>query len=182
MNTKLPQATQEEELVVAGPQPRKLTIFIVDNQPLYRQAIRQTLVDEMEIIGESALNGNIYSLVESLYPDIALVDVGASMWGFSVTRQIATRCPKVAVVMLSANPDDDQLFQAIKSGAVAFLSKDISADNLTGVLRRVGRGEYPHPVPGRHQDRLHDRHGRALAVGARHMNRGVAIMGVAKMR
>ena len=143
MNTKLPQATQEEELVVAGPQPRKLTIFIVDNQPLYRQAIRQTLVDEMEIIGESALNGNIYSLVESLYPDIALVDVGASMWGFSVTRQIATRCPKVAVVMLSANPDDDQLFQAIKSGAVAFLSKDISADNLTGVLRRVGRGEYP---------------------------------------
>jgi DNA-binding NarL/FixJ family response regulator len=117
METKLQQVT-EEELAVAESQPRKMSIFIVDNQPLYRQAIRQTLSSEMDVIGESALNGNIYSLVESLYP-------------------------KVAVVMLSANPDDDQLFQAIKSGAVAFLSKDISADNLLGVLRRVGRGEYP---------------------------------------
>lgn len=142
METKL-QQINEEEPGVAEPQSRKTTIFIVDNQPLYRQAIRQALSVEMEIIGESSLTGNIYSLVETLYPDMVLVDVGATLWGFSVTRQIATRCPKVAVIMLSANPDDDQLFQAIKSGAVAFLSKDISAENLIGVLRRVGRGEYP---------------------------------------
>ena len=48
-----------------------------------------------------------------------------------------------AVVILAPNPDDDQLFQAIKSGAVAFLSKDIAPDKLAGILRRIGRGEYP---------------------------------------
>lgn len=123
---------------------KQLSVFIIDNQLLYRQAIRQTLQKDMEIVGESSLAPDIWSTVENLSPDIALVDVGQSSFsGFSVTRQIATRCPRVAVVMLSSNPDDDQLFQAIKAGARAFLSKDISGDSLLTVLRRVGQGEYP---------------------------------------
>jgi len=47
------------------------------------------------------------------------------------------------VAMISSSPSDDQLFQAIKSGAVAFLSKDVSGDELTATLRKVGRGQYP---------------------------------------
>lgn len=137
------QESAEEELT-AGRKTKKLAIFIADNQPLYRQAIRQVLPDDMEVVGESALTANIWSLVESLSPDIALVDVGLStLSGFAVARQIATRCPRVRVVMLSSNPDDDQLFQALKSGTVAFLSKDIGADSLISILRRVGQGEYP---------------------------------------
>ncbi|MFC2003580.1 LuxR C-terminal-related transcriptional regulator [Chloroflexota bacterium] len=133
----LHEITEENKL-------RKLTIFIVDNQPLYRQAIRQVLQEDMEMVGESALTANIWSDIESLSPDIALVDVGLpSLSGFGIARQIATRCPGVAVVMLSPSPDDDQLFQALKSGAVAFLNKDISADKLTTVLRKVGQGAYP---------------------------------------
>ncbi|MFC2003459.1 LuxR C-terminal-related transcriptional regulator [Chloroflexota bacterium] len=77
-------------------------------------------------------------------PDIVLVDVGLPLQsGFSIARQIATRCPGAAVVMLSPSPDDDQLFQAIKSGAVVFLSKDISADKIVAILGRIGQGEYP---------------------------------------
>ena len=122
----------------------KLTLFIVDNQPLYRQAIRQALPEDMEILGESALTVNIWSNIEALSPDIALVDVGLpSLSGFDIARQIATRCPGVAVTMLTPSADDDQLFHAIKSGVVAFLNKDISADNLISVLRRVGQGDYP---------------------------------------
>lgn len=139
---------QETQIVVdeipETDKERKTTVFIVDNQPLYRQAIRQVLTSEdMDVVGESSLTANIWSLVESLTPDITLVDVGASLNGFRITRQISTRCPKVAVVMLSSNPDDDQLFQAIKSGSVAFLSKDVSADSLLSILRRVINGEYP---------------------------------------
>jgi len=98
----------------------------------------------MDVVGESALTSNIWSLTENLSPDIVLVEVGlSSLGGFSVTRQIVNRCPGVAVVILSSNPNDDQLFQAIKAGAVAFLGKDISADSLVSILRRVGQGEYP---------------------------------------
>ena len=121
-----------------------LTVFLIDNQPLYRQAIRHVLRENMEVVGESEVTPDVWSTIESLSPDIVLVDVGLPLLnGFDITRQVATRCPGVAVVMLSPSPDDDQLFQAIKSGAVAFLSKDISADKLTRVLRKVGQGEYP---------------------------------------
>ena len=123
---------------------RKMSIFIVDNQPLYRQAIRQVLKEDMEVVGESPLTADAWIPIENLLPDIALVDVGLPLFsGFGVARQIARRCPKVAVVMISASPDDDQLFQAIKLGAVAFLSKDVDANEIVCTLRKVGQGQYP---------------------------------------
>jgi len=122
----------------------KLAVFIVDNQPLYRQAIREVLTQDMEVVGESELTPDLWRTIESLSPDIVLVDVGLpSLRGFGAARQIATRCPGVAVVMLTPSPDDDQLLRAIKSGSAALLGKDISANNLLSVLKRVGRGEYP---------------------------------------
>jgi len=130
--------------MVAEEKRDKLAIFIVDNQPIYRWAVCEMLKEDMDMVGESPLNANICSLIENLSPDVALVDVGLPLFsGFGLARAIATRCPKVAVVMISPSPDDDQLFQAIKSGAVAFLSKDISADGLISTLRKVGQGEYP---------------------------------------
>ena len=122
----------------------KLAVFIVDNQPLYRQAIREVLTEDMEVVGESEFTPDLWSTIESLLPDIVLVDVGLpSLRGVGVARQISTRCPGVAVVILSSNTDDAQLLQAIKSGSAALLGKDISANNLLSVLKRVGRGEYP---------------------------------------
>ena len=123
---------------------QKLTVFIVDNQSLYRQAIRQVLREALEVVGESDLVLNVWNTIEGVLPDIVLVDVGLpAMNGFDITRQITTHCPGVAVVMLSPSPDDEQLFQAIKSGAVAFLGKDIDAHELTATLCKVGQGEYP---------------------------------------
>ena len=123
---------------------KKLTVFIVDNRPLYRQAIRQVLKDDIELTGEAPLEADVWRVIDNLLPDIALVNVCPPLFiGFGVARQIARRCPKVAVVMISSSPDDNQLFQAIKLGAVAFLGEDASADEIVGVLRKVGRGQYP---------------------------------------
>ena len=123
---------------------RKKSIFIVDNQPLYRHAICQVLKEDMEVVGESPLTADVWIPIENVLPDIALVDVGLPLFsGFGVARQIARRCPKVAVVIISASPDDDQLFQAIKLGAVAFLSKDANADEIVDTFRKVGLGQYP---------------------------------------
>ena len=138
MDTDTDQATTEEN------KARQLTLFIVDNQPLYRQAICQALQEDMEVVGESDLTPDIWSTIESLSPDIVLLDIGLpSLSGFGLARQIAIRCPSVAVVMLTPSPDDDQLFQAIKVGAMAFVSKDISADKLIRLVRKVGQGAYP---------------------------------------
>jgi len=124
----------------------KLTVFIVDKQLIFRQGLRQALSphEDIEVVGECDPDADAWSIVESLLPDIVLVDVGVySLSGFGIARQIASRCPKTAVVILAQNPDEDQLFRAIQSGAVAFLSKDIPPDKLVSILRRVGWGEYP---------------------------------------
>ncbi|MCD6299707.1 MAG: response regulator transcription factor [Dehalococcoidales bacterium] len=124
----------------------KINIFIVDKQPIFRQGIRQALAsyEDIDVVGECSPDDNTWSLVENILPDITLVDLSTTpVTEFDVARKIATRCPKVAVVILAPNPDDDHLFQAIKSGAVAFLGKDVSADELADILRQVRRGEYP---------------------------------------
>ena len=90
------------------------------------------------LINPGALTHYGYSLHD------ALVDAGLpSLSGFGVARQIAIRCPGVGVVILSSSVDDEQLFQALKSGAAAFANKDISASNLVQLLRKVGQGTYP---------------------------------------
>lgn len=130
--------------VSGGGRKTRQSVFVVDNQPLYRQAIRQVLREHMEVLGESNLTINVWSIIESLSPDIALVDVGLpSLNGFSIIRQIVAHCPGLAVVVFTSSPNDDQLFQAIKAGAVALLSKDISADGLVAILKKVGQGERP---------------------------------------
>jgi len=124
----------------------RISIFIVDKQPIFRQGLRRVLSvpEDMYVVGECSPDDNIWSLIENLLPDIVLIAEDVSLVNeFDMARQIATRCPKVAVVIISPNPDDDHFFQAIKSGAVALLSKDIAADELVGILRRVRRGEYP---------------------------------------
>jgi len=124
----------------------KINILIVDKQPIFRQGIQQALSshEDIDVVGECSPDDNTWSLVENILPDITLVDLSTTpVTEFDVARKIATRCPKVAVVILAPNPDDDHLFQAIKSGAVAFLSRDASADELADTLRQVRRGEYP---------------------------------------
>lgn len=129
-------------------EPKRLTVFIVDRQPIFRRGIQQALstLANITVAGESSFAPNIWSVIEKVSPDVALVGIGVGAntpTEFGVARQIATRCPGVAVVVLASSPDDEQLFQAMKSGAVAFLGKDATVEELSAVLRQVGRREYP---------------------------------------
>jgi DNA-binding NarL/FixJ family response regulator len=124
----------------------KITVFVVDRQALYRQGIKQGLSasKDIEVVGDCAPGPEAVTLIEAFSPNVALLDVDLPLLrGLDLGRQITTRCPRVAVMALTSYPDDDQLFQAIKSGAVAYLSKDISADDLAGAIRRIMKGERP---------------------------------------
>lgn len=128
-----------------NPEIESLTIFIADSQPLYRQAIRHVLDEDIEIVGESELTADIWKTIEILSPKIALVDIGLPplLSGFEIARKIAIRCPGVRVVLLTPNPNDDQLFRALKSGAVALVTKSIAPKEFVSLLKRVGGGAYP---------------------------------------
>jgi len=60
-----------------------------------------------------------------------------------LARRIKQRFPNIGVVVLTSNPADAHLFQALKAQAVAYLSKEVTADELVDIIRRVARGEHP---------------------------------------
>ena len=124
----------------------KIRVLIVSHQCLFRQGIEHSLSDfnDIEITGTADINGELTSMIDPLPPDIALVDIdGINGDGMSLARELRQRSPNIALVMLTSNPTDTQLFQAIKAQAVAYLCKEITAPQLIDTIRRVASGEHP---------------------------------------
>ncbi len=124
----------------------KIRVLIVSQQSLFRQGIEHSLsdIEDIKVLGTAEVNDEVLSTIDTLLPDVALVDVDAPAdSGLSLARKIKQRLPVIGVMVLSSNPDDAQLFQALKAQAVAYLSKEVTADDLILTIRRVARGEHP---------------------------------------
>lgn len=124
----------------------KISVFIVDKQVIFRQGLMQMLANyaDIKVVGDGAFLFDVLELIENLLPDIILMDIDLpSLSGLGMVRQVVNRYPGISVVVLSPNPDDDQLFQVIKSGASAFINTDTTVDELVTTLRRAIRKEYP---------------------------------------
>jgi len=124
----------------------KIRVIIVSQQSLFRQGIEHSLasIEDIEISGAAEVNDEVLSAIDTLPPDVALMDIdGPSDSGLTLARRIKQRSPNIAVVVLTSNPSDAQLFQALKAQAVAYLNKEITADQLVDIVRRVAHGEHP---------------------------------------
>ena len=124
----------------------KIQVFILSQQFLLRQGIEHSLssVEDIEISGAADLNGGALSTIDTLPPDVALVDIDApSNNGLTLARKIKQRSPNIGVIVLTSNASDAQLFQALKAQAAAYLEKEVTADQLVDTIRRVARGEHP---------------------------------------
>jgi len=123
----------------------KTRIVIVDGHTLFRRGVRNILELEgdMEVVGEAGNGREAIALVEELTPDVILMDVGLpAPNGIETTQRIKRELPHTGVVVLAANDDEDQLFEAIKAGAAAYVLKDIDPSDLIAIIRRVRSGEY----------------------------------------
>jgi len=124
----------------------KIKVFIISPQFLFRQGVRHSLasLSEIEISGEAEVNDEALFAIESSPPDVALLDIDTPAdSGLKLARRIRQRLPSVGVIVFTSNPNDEQFFQALKAQAVAYLSKEITADQLTDTVRRAARGEHP---------------------------------------
>jgi len=124
----------------------KIQVFIISQQSLFQQAIEQTFADTEDIIivGTASINGEVLKAIDNLPPDVALLDLdGPSENGLELGRKIKQRSPNIGVIMLTSNPEDNQLFQALKAQAVAYLSKEVTAEQLIDIVKRVSKGEHP---------------------------------------
>jgi DNA-binding NarL/FixJ family response regulator len=123
----------------------RIQIVIVDDHPLFRRGIRWSLESEHDllVVGEAGDGQTAVQQVDLLIPDVVLIDINMpQMSGLEVTRVIKRRHPQTGVIILTMHEDDEQLFHAIRVGAAAYATKDIEAEELIRLIRRVARGEY----------------------------------------
>jgi len=124
----------------------KIYVLLVDREAIFRAGLRQILSEEgdIEVIAECELSKDVIELIEASICNVALVDIDLpSLGGIDLARQISRRSPSTRVIVMSATPDEEQLFQAIKVGAGAYLGKAVSPKELTETIRNVNNGDYP---------------------------------------
>jgi two-component system response regulator DegU len=124
----------------------KINVFVLSQQSLFQQGVELSFsaTEDLVISGATGVNDQVLTAIDSMPPDVAIVDIdGSAETGLELTRKIKRRSPSIGVIIITSNPDDNQLFDALKAQAVAYLSKEISAEQLVAVVRRVARGEHP---------------------------------------
>ena len=121
-----------------------IKVLLVDDQTLIRQGIRLLLEIEtdIQVVGQAANGREALEQVESLRPDVVLMDVRMpEMDGVAATRELSARHPGVKVIILTTFEDDETVFEGLKAGARGYLLKDISSEEMAAAVRRVAAGE-----------------------------------------
>lgn len=124
----------------------RIRVFIADQQPLFRKGVSSVLsaTADIEVCGDASLSVDLVPLIENSGADVILVDIDPpSLTGLEIARRLKQHLPTVAVVILTPQPDDDQLFKAIQARASAYLNRQASADELVSTICQVASGTYP---------------------------------------
>ena len=124
-----------------------LRVMLVDDHAMVRAAIRQALsVPDIEVVGEAATAEEVLRTASSLRPDVILLDIDLpGMSGVDLVRELAPRIPATRIVMLTVSTDRRHLIDAIRHGAMGYLTKDLAADALVRAVRGIRRGDLPMP-------------------------------------
>ncbi len=121
----------------------EVTVFLVDDHEVVRQGLR-TLLEEsgLEVVGEAATASEAVPRIVATRPMVAVLDVQLpDGTGIDVCREIRSRLPDTACLMLTSFDDDEALFAAIMAGAAGYLLKQIRGLQLVEAVQRVARGE-----------------------------------------
>lgn len=119
-------------------------VLIVDDHPLFRQGLRRLISEGsgFTIVAEAANGHEAIREADIHRPHVTLVDIQLpGVTGLNVARILKKQHPSMHVVILSMHMDDEWLFEAVRAGASAFLTKEIEAPQLIDALERVSRGE-----------------------------------------
>jgi len=122
----------------------QIRVLIADDHTLIREGLQAVLAQEpdISIVGHAASGADALALAKELAPDVILMDVRMpGMDGVEATRRIKAEVPGAKVVILTVYQDDEYLFNAVKAGAVGYILKDVSPEQLVHAVRLASRGE-----------------------------------------
>jgi len=121
-----------------------IRVLLADDHRIVRQGLRALLSAQPDIVvsGEVGDGRETVQLAESLQPDVVVMDISMPLLnGIEATRQIVSRAPEVAVVILSMHGGDEYILQALRAGASGYVLKQSADTELMMAVRAAQRGE-----------------------------------------
>jgi DNA-binding NarL/FixJ family response regulator len=120
-----------------------IRVLIVDDQRLMREGLHTLLELEegMQVAGEAGDGQAALEAYERLQPDVVLMDIRMpGMDGVEATRRLRSRWAGARVIILTTFDDDESVFEGLRAGAVGYLLKDVSGQELAEAIRKVSAG------------------------------------------
>jgi DNA-binding NarL/FixJ family response regulator len=121
-----------------------IRVLLVDDHAIVRDGLRAVLKlqPDIEVVGEANNGRDAVSMAETLRPDVVLMDlVMPGMDGIEAIRLIVEDQPESHILVLTSFSAEDQVFPAIKAGAMGYLLKDCDSEELVRAIHQVKRGE-----------------------------------------
>ncbi len=121
-----------------------IRVFLCDDHTLFRQGLKKLLEleDRIQIVGEASNGQEMLDMLKKTGPDVILMDIGMpQMDGVTATYKSKKILPHANIIILTVYEDEPHIFAAIKAGAIGYLLKDISIDELIEAIRKVNKGE-----------------------------------------
>lgn len=130
-----------------------IRILIVDDHTIVRKGIRALLaeMDGFDVVGEAGDGLVAITQAAALTPDVILMDLAMpTLDGIEAIRQIKANQPESRILVMTSFATDDKVFPAIKAGALGYLLKESSPEDLVQAIRQIHRGESSlHPAIAR---------------------------------
>ena len=122
---------------------KRITVLLAEDHQIVREGFRSLLKHErdIEVVGEAETGRQAVQLTRKLQPEVVVMDIAMPLLnGLEATRQIRKAVPDTKVLILSAHSDDAYVEQVAELGAVGFLLKQTSSQNLATAIREVQKG------------------------------------------
>jgi DNA-binding NarL/FixJ family response regulator len=119
-------------------------VFLLDDHEVVRRGLRELLESEsdLEVVGEAGTAEEAYGRIPATSPDVAVLDVRLPDGdGIEVCREIRSRHPEIACIMLTSFAEDDAVYAAIMAGAAGYVLKQVRGTDLVDGIRRVADGQ-----------------------------------------
>jgi DNA-binding NarL/FixJ family response regulator len=136
--TTLPATATE-----ARPEAARVRLVLADDHRMLRDGLRRSMEEAgFDVVGEAGNGAEAVRVAEELRPDVVLMDVSMPLLdGVAAARLVRRRVPECQVVMLTMHADADVMANAIQAGAVGYLVKDCSTEEVAAAVRMAASGE-----------------------------------------
>jgi DNA-binding NarL/FixJ family response regulator len=121
-----------------------IRILIAEDQALVRRGttVLLSMEEDMQVVGQACDGIEAVAMAQQLRPDVVLMDLHMPrLGGVAATREIARTLPGTQVLVLTTLDDDETVFEAVRAGALGYLLKDVSEQELLDTIRALRRGE-----------------------------------------